>query len=161
MTVQLGGHADLAAVVGLIHRTDPAGSLFIIPITAATPDEDPAVIGTMRFTMPDPPHPAATVQIAVAVGEKLTEPGAWRAAAAVALAAYGPAAVVDPLLGLLPRFLAELMDLPVFDILRVHRGRCWSYLCPEHSRDGPGLPVDPWCDPAIEVVTELGQAQHG
>jgi hypothetical protein len=160
MTIQLSSHTDLAVVVGQLHRTDPSGNLFVIPVTAGA---DPAIIGTLRFAMPDPPSFAATVRIAVLAAEYLTAPGEWGEAAAVALAAYGPAPVADPLLGLLPQVILDVGGLPALEILRVHGGRCWSYLCSDegHRRYGPGIPVDPWADATIARRKSLRRRTGG
>lgn len=150
MNVEVGEHTDLVSVAGQLHEVDPAGKLFLIPLADAT------IVGTIGVTMPVPATAAGTIRLALQAAAQLMAAG-WEATGVI-VAAYGPAPVADPLLDLLQPMLPALAGLVLYDVLRVDEGRCWSYLCPgeECGRGGPGMPVDPWCDAAIQLATVLG-----
>lgn len=156
MTVEVGEHSDLVSLAGQLHQVDPAGQLFLVPLN------DTTIVGTIGFPMPDPPDAAATIRLALQAVAQLMAAG-WEATG-VFIAAYGPAHLADPLLDLLQPMIPVLSGLVFYDVLRVDKGRCWSYLCPDEGcgRDGPGMPVDPWCDAAIQLATAIGlEGLHG
>lgn len=147
----ISSHAQLAAVIATLHDTDPAGQLFIVPFTDADP---PLAIGTVRYRLPDPADPEATVRLTAHAMAYLKKPP-WNLMAGAAVAAFGPEHLADPFLETLTVALLTC-GTGIYDVLRIHQGRCWSYLCDDdgHDRLGPGIPVDPWDDAVIQVATE-------
>jgi len=153
-------HAELADAIGQdAALTDPAGNLFIAMFT--TCPEGLNLLGTLRLRLADPPDPAHAVRsVALAVGELRKPP--WDAAEAAVILGFGPEHVADPVIDLTRRTLTA-MGMPLFDVLRVHDGRCWSWDCPDidHGRTGPGMPVDPLSDAAIQLAIEISQQRSG
>lgn len=152
--VGLDSHADLAAITPLLAGCDPAGYLFIVALT----DTD-TIVGTVKTRMADPPYRAYTVRAAAKVCWALLDQE-WDAIAKAVVIAYGPAQAADPLIELTVRTLVQVEQIPVFDVIRVEDGRCWSYRCEcdEHRPGGAGEPVDPDGPAARQVAAILNEA---
>jgi hypothetical protein len=149
-------HAELADAIGQDSALrDPAGNLFVAAF--ATSPEGLDLLGTIRLGLADPPHPPHAVRsVARAFGELRKPP--WDVTEVCVIIGYGPAEVADPVIDLMRRTLIA-SGMPLFDVLRVHDGRCWSWECPDegHGAAGPGMVVDPVSDAAIQLATEIGQ----
>jgi hypothetical protein len=108
---------------------------------------------TLRFDLPDPPDPAAVKGIAE---HAICVLASQRQALAVVIG-YGPGQLVTPIADLI-RDKASRAGLDLRDVLRVEKGRYWSYLCREPSCCPPeGVPLDAE-HPAAAAMAAAGAA---
>ena len=124
----------------------PAGLLAVVPhLLGFVPDHSLVIVGawgprqridiTFRFDLPDPPDPGAAAQIA---GHAVALLASQRFTLAVVVG-YGPGPLVTPVADAIRGEITGA-GLELRDVLRVHEGRYWSYLC-----------LDPSCCPAEGV----------
>jgi hypothetical protein len=146
--LSVGSPAALLAVVPHLLGFVPDNSLVII--AAGAPHG--RIQMTFRFDLPDPPDPDATADIIAAhEGSVLNRPQFTM----IVVIGYGPGPLVTPLADAI-RQTAAGTGLEVRDVLRVHDGRYWSYLCSNrpaaHPRGCPSTPPhirpqQPWPPP--------------
>lgn len=146
---------DLASLIVQLHKEDPAGRLLLAAFTGAG-----TAAGTAHLGMADPPDPAHVVRETTKLIGLLRGP-AWAGTAVVAVAAFGPAHVADPYLDMATGLVTYMLGLPLIDVVRVHKGRYWSYTCdaPEYGRDSDGEEYDPLSDRAIEAAVTIARAE--
>ena len=146
--VQVRGPRALAAVVPHLLGFHPDRSLVIVAVSGP----HGRVRSAFRFDLPDPPNSpeaAAIADHAVAVLRR------QQVTTAVALG-YGPGMLVTPVADIL-RVVLPRVGIQLRDILRVHEGRCWSYLCPDPFCCPPeGIPVGISDDPAATALARAG-----
>ena len=143
MTIQPGGHQPLR--VG-----SPADMLAIVPhLLGFIPSHSLVVVGargprhridvTFRYDLPDPPDRQAAASIASHAVSVLTS---QQFTTAVVIG-YGPGPLVTPLADAIRPAISQT-DLELRDVLRVHDGCYWSYLC-----------TNPSCCPPAGVLFDL------
>jgi len=143
--------------------SSPAGLLAIIPhLLGFTPESSLVVLGAappagrirfaLRYDLPDPPDTGAAAGIAAHAAAVL---GRYQLTNAV-VAGYGPGRLVTPAADAL-RHVASRAGVELLDVLRVHDGRFWSYLCCEPSCcPAEGMPFDAAGHPASAVLADAG-----
>jgi len=147
--VRIRSAAGLLAVIPHLIGFTPEASLVVL----GTIRPDGRVEITLRYDLPDPPDHGTAADIAghaagVLAAQHLT--GAL-------VVGYGPGPAVTPVAdairATLPRAGLELLD-----VLRVHEGRYWSYLCSDPSCCPPaGVPFDPGCHPDGAALAAAGR----
>ena len=118
--LRVGSPADLLAVVPHLLGFIPESSLVVVG--ARGPRHRIEV--TLRFDLPDPPNQEAAASIAahavsMLVGQQFTT---------AVVIGYGPGPLVTPVADVLRREITGT-GVELRDLLRVHDGRYWSYLC--------------------------------
>ena len=142
--LSVGSPAALLAVVPHLLGFVPDNSLVII--AAGAPHG--RIQMTFRFDLPDPPDPDATADITAHTKAILNRPDLTM----IVVIGYGPGPLVTPLADAI-RQTAAGTGLEVRDVLRVHDGRYWSYLCSEPSCCPPeGVPFDATAHPAAAAM---------
>jgi hypothetical protein len=143
----------------------PADLLAVIPpIFGFVPDSSLVVLGAtkgrrylqagFRYTLPDPPDPSLTADIAAHAAGVLAS---QHLANAIAVG-YGPGRLVTPLADELRRVLPAA-GISVPEMLRVEAGRYWSYLCHDPACCPPeGVPFDTSTLPQGGKYAALGLA---
>jgi Domain of unknown function (DUF4192) len=127
--VQVSSPAAVLAVVPHLLGFVPETSLVVL---GAGPPRDRVQVA-IRYDMPDPPDTGFAAEIAAhAVGVL----GRQHLPTAI-VAGYGPGPLVTPLVDAI-RAAARNASVELREILRVHEGRYWSYLC----RDPACCPVE-------------------
>lgn len=138
----------------------PAGLLAVVPhLLGFTPENSLVVIGTgppvgrvkiaFRYDLPNPPAADAAAQIAAHATGVL----ARQHLTAAVVAGYGPGPLVTDAI----RDAAARAGIELRDVLRVHDGRYWSYLCSEPSCcPADGVPFDAAGHPAAAVLADAG-----
>lgn len=145
--LQVGSPAAVLAVVPHLLGFVPENSLVV---AGAEP-----VLGriniTFRFDLPDPPSTEAADAIAAHAAAILT---GQKLSAAVAIG-YGPGPLVTPVADAIRQALGPIL----YDVLRVHEGRYWSYLCREPSCcPAEGVPFDADSHPAGIAMAASGKS---
>ena len=106
---------------------------------------------TWRWDLPDPATPVLAVQARRAVAA-LAVQGCTKAVAI----GFGPDPLVAPAIALV-RDAAMAAGLELGDLLRVHGGRYWSYLCPSPKCCPPeGTPYNPDTSPVTAAFQAAG-----
>ena len=153
MTTQPGGYQPLR--VG-----SPADMLAIVPyLLGFIPGHSLVVVGargprhridvTFRYDLPDPPDRQAAASIATHAVSVLTS---QQFTTAVVIG-YGPGPLVTPIADAIRQAITGT-GLELRDVLRVHDGRYWSYLCQNPSCCPPaGVPFDLTGHPASVAMT--------
>jgi hypothetical protein len=143
--------------------SSPAGLLAVIPhLLGFTPESSLIVLGVappagrirfaLRYDLPDPPDGGAAARIAAHAAAVLAR---YQLPAAVA-AGYGPGPLVTPAADAL-RYAASRAGVQLLDLLRVHDGWFWSYLCHEPSCcPADGMPFNAAGHPASAVLADAG-----
>jgi hypothetical protein len=107
---------------------------------------------TFRYDVPDPPDQQAARRIAAHAADVLDRTAITR----VIVVGYGPGPLVTPLADAL-RAMTGRYRLRLHDVLRVHDGRYWSYLCAEPSCcPAEGVPYDTADDPVALALAAAG-----
>ena len=112
------------------------------------------VVVTFRYDLPDPPGDELSDDIARHASFVLEREGI----AAVLLAGYGPADLVEPVAR---RTAGSLIGsgVQLQELLRADGGRYWSLLCSDPACCPPeGRPYDPGSHPAAAVMADAGLA---
>jgi hypothetical protein len=105
-----------------------------------------------RYDLPDPPDSALSADVAAHATAVL---GREHLTLAV-IVGYGPGQAVTSLVDAVAPALHEAR-IAVQDVLRVHEGRYWSYLCADpHCCPPEGSPYDPANHPAAEALSAAG-----
>jgi hypothetical protein len=106
---------------------------------------------TLRYDLPDPPDRQQTRQLTAHLAGMLR-----RQAGAAVLIGYGPGPLVTPVADAAREQLAR-ERLALKDVLRVHEGRYWSYLCPDPACcPAEGVPFSPAATPAAQLLAASG-----
>ena len=153
MTIQPDGYQPLR--VG-----SPADMLAIVPhLLGFVPDHSLVIVGargarhrigvTFRYDLPDPSDRQAAASIA---SHAVSVLASQQFTTAVVIG-YGPGPLVTPIADAIRQTISET-DLELRDVLRVHDGRYWSYLCTNPSCCPPaGVPFDLDGHPASVAMT--------
>ena len=147
LVVRAGSPADLLTLVPHLLGFVPEASLVVIGVA---PPRDRIRL-TLRYDLPEPPEADLVADVvAHAVGVLRTQ----RLTAVVAVA-YGPDALVTPVVGKL-RDAAWQAGIDLREFLRAQDGRYWSYMCGnEACCPAAGVPFEP--DPqAAEAAALIG-----
>jgi hypothetical protein len=106
-----------------------------------------------RYDLPDPPDADAATGIAAhATGVLIRQQ--VRIAVAVG---YGPGRLVTPVADAIRQAVSGA-DVELRDVLRVHDGRYWSYVCREPSCcPADGVLFDAASHPAAKILASIGQ----
>jgi Domain of unknown function (DUF4192) len=146
-TLRLSSPAELIAVIPHLLGFTPQASLVVVGVGP----QDGRVRVTFRYDLPDPPDPteaAAIVEHAIGVLSR------QQVTLAVVIG-YGPGPLVTPLADAV-RQAAPGAGVALHDVLRVHEGRFWSYICRDPSCcPAEGVPVDA-SDPAARALAAAG-----
>jgi Domain of unknown function (DUF4192) len=139
------------------------GLLSVIPhLLGFTPQTSLVVVGTVppsglvqlvfRYDLPEPPDRELAADIAAHAISVLT----GHHVASAAVAGYGPGPLVTPVADAV-RDAAGRAGLDLRDVLRVHEGRYWSYVCTDPSCcPADGVPFDPAAHPAGAALAAAG-----
>jgi len=145
--VQVRGPLALLAVVPHLLGFHPERSLVVI----ATSGPHSRIKTAFRFDLPDPPGTPAATTIADHTATLLHRNQLTTAI----LIGYGPGTLVTPVIDVAQVVLAR-EGLRAQDLLRVHDGRYWSYLCQDPACCPPaGTPVT-GTHPAAVTLTAAG-----
>jgi hypothetical protein len=106
----------------------PEHSLVVVAICGA----HGRVKVAFRFDLPDPPIPEGATEIADHTAPLLHRNGLTT----VVVIGYGPGALVTPVIDTFRVVLAR-EGVRLQDLLRVHEGRYWSYLCADRPAAPP------------------------
>jgi hypothetical protein len=140
------------------------GLLAVIPhLLGFTPTDSLVVVGVgrtaeriqvaFRYDLPDPPDADAAATIA---GHAVAVLAREHVAIAVVVG-YGPGPLVTPLAEAI-RQAVPGAGVELRDVLRVHEGHYWSYLCCEPSCcPAEGVPFDAAAHPAAKLLASMGQ----
>jgi hypothetical protein len=143
-----------------VRISSPAGLIAVVPhLLGFTPQDSLVVVGVspqrgrvqlaFRYDLPDTPDVADIASHAFSVL------GRHRVAIAVVIG-YGPGLLVTPLADAV-REASSHTSVLLRDVLRVHEGRYWSYICPDPSCcPSEGVPLDTTNDPAAQAMTAAG-----
>ena len=143
--LRVGSPAALLAVVPHLLGFVPANSLVIVGARGPRGRIDI----TFRFDLPDPPDHDATAEIAAHAAALLAS---QQFTLAVAIG-YGPGPLVTPLADAIRREITGT-GLELRDVLRVHEGRYWSYLCQNPACcPADGVRFDTATHPASAAMT--------
>ena len=146
-----------------VRISTPAGLLAVIPfLLGFTPTNSLVVIGSasplgrirvaLRYDLPGPPDAGLAAQIAAHATGALT----CQQITSAVVAGYGPGRLVTPVVGAI-RQAASSTGVELRDVLRVHEGRYWSYLCSEPSCcPADGVPFDAAGHPAARLLASQG-----
>jgi Domain of unknown function (DUF4192) len=141
----------------------PAGVLAVVPrLLGFTPESSLVVLGAdresgrvhiaLRYDLPNPPDRILSAAIAAHSKHVLSR----EHLGAAVLVGYGPGHLVTPLVDAI-REVSLRKGLALRDILRVHEGRYWSYLCHDPSCcTAEGVPFDAASHPAGEALAATG-----
>ena len=143
--LRVGSPADMLAIVPHLLGFIPGHSLVIVGARGPRHRIDV----TFRYDLPDPPDRQAAASIAshaisVLASQQFTM---------TVVIGYGPGPQVTPLADAIRQAITGT-SLELRDILRVHNGRYWSYLCTNPSCCPPaGVPFDLDGHPASVAMT--------
>ena len=146
-TLRLSSPAELIAAVPHLLGFTPQASLVLV---AVGPQEG-RVLFTFRYDLPDPPDPteAATI-VEHAIGVLSRQ----QVTVAVVIG-YGPGPLVTPIADAVCQ-AAPGAGVALHDVLRVHEGRFWSYICRDPSCcPAEGVPVGA-DDPVARALAAVG-----
>ncbi len=140
------------------------GLIAAIPhLLGFTPESSLVVVGSnpggrvqviFRYNLADPPDSALAADIAAHAVSVLSRQGIPVAVAV----GYGPGRLVTPVADAL-RLAAAAAGVRLRDIVRVHDGRYWSYLCREPSCcPAEGVVLDPAAHPVAVMLAAAGLA---
>ena len=142
--LSVGSPAALLAVVPHLLGFVPNNSLVIVGARGSRHRIDI----TFRFDLPDPPDPGAAAQIAVHAAGLL----ASQQFTLAVVVGYGPGPLVTPVADAIRGEITGA-GLELRDLLRVHEGRYWSYLCQDPSCcPAEGVPFDTATHPASTAM---------
>ena len=106
-----------------------------------------------RYDLPDPPGTGTAAEIAAHVTGVL----ARQHVSIAVIVGYGPGPLVTPVADA-TRQAASGAGVELRDVLRVHDGRYWSYLCREPSCcPADGVPFGDAAHPAAKILASMGQ----
>jgi len=143
--------------------SSPAGLLAVIPhLLGFTPQDSLVVIGVgrpagriqvaFRYDLPDPPDSKTAAEIAAHAAAVLARQHVTNAV----VVGYGPGPLVTPVADATRR-AASGAGVKLRDVLRVHDGRYWSYLCREPSCcPADGVPFGAAAHPAAKLLAGIG-----
>ena len=149
--LRVGSPADLLAVVPHLLGFNPESSLVVVGARGPRHRIDV----TLRFDLPDPPNQEAAASIAahavsVLVSQQFTT---------AVVIGYGPGPLVTPVADVLRREITGT-GVELRDLLRVHDGRYWSYLCTNPlCCPPPGVPFNIDGQPASVAMTAASGQQ--
>jgi hypothetical protein len=139
------------------------GLLAVIPhLLGFTPTDSLVVVGVgrsagriqvaFRYDLPDPPKADAAAAIAAHAAGVLARQEVTMAVAV----GYGPGRLVTPVADAIRQSVPGA-SIDVRDVLRVHGGRYWSYLCHEPSCcPADGVPFDAASHPVAKILASIG-----
>ena len=143
--LRVGSPADLLAVVPHLLGFIPEHSLVVVG--ARGPRHRIEV--TLRYDLPDPPSQETAASIAAHAVSML----AGQQFTTAVVIGYGPGPLVTPVADVLRRELTGT-GVELRDLLRVHDGRYWSYLCTNPlCCPPPGVPFNIDGQPASVAMT--------
>jgi hypothetical protein len=147
--VRISSLTGLLAVIPYLLGFTPTDSLVVVGVGQPTGRIQVA----FRYDLPDPPDGGTATAIAAHVAAVLAR---QQVTIAVAVG-YGPGRLVTPVADAI-RQVVSGARVELRDILRVHDGRYWSYLCRELSCcPADGVPFDAASHPAAKLLTSMGQ----
>ena len=145
--ISVTGPDGLIAVVPHLLGFHPDRSLVITG--AAAPRQRVSLV--LRYDLPDPPEHQLSAEIAAHATRILRRQQITTAA----IIGYGPGHLVTPAADHARQQLADA-GIAVADVLRVHDGRYWSYLCTSLDCCPPDGQLAPSAHPAAAALDATG-----
>jgi hypothetical protein len=148
--VRVGSADGVLAIVPHLLGFHPADSLVVLGISGP----HGRIRLAFRYDLPDPPDRGLSADIAAHAATVLDRENLTTAI----VVGYGPGQTVTGVVDVVATAL-RAADISIHDILRVHEGRYWSYLCADPRCCPPeGLPYSPDGHPAAAVLEAAGLA---
>jgi uncharacterized protein DUF4192 len=146
--VRIGSAEGILAVVPHLLGFKPADSLVMLGIGGP----HARIRLAFRYDLPDPPDE----EVAADIAEHATAVLRRQHLGMAIVAGYGPGTAVTPLVDVVVPALREA-GISVQDVLRVERGRYWSYACQDPACCPPeGTPFDTAGHPASAALAAAG-----
>jgi hypothetical protein len=147
--VRISSLTGLLAVIPHLLGFAPTDSLVVVGVGRPAGRVQVA----FRYDLPDPPDAGAAAAIAGHAAAVLVR----EHVAIAVVVGYGPGPQVTPLADAI-RQAVPGAGVELRDVLRVHEGRYWSYLCREPSCcPAEGVPFDDAAHPAAKLLASMGQ----
>jgi Domain of unknown function (DUF4192) len=147
--VRISSLTGLLAVIPHLLGFAPTDSLVVVGVGRSAGRVQVA----FRYDLPNPPDEGAAAAIA---GHAVAVLAREHVAIAVVVG-YGPGPQVTPLADAI-RQAVPGAGVELRDVLRVHEGRYWSYLCREPSCcPAEGVPFDATGHPVAKLLSSMGQ----